>query len=137
VVMVPPILRCFSLHRRRNEDSSPLDFKATGSETTQIRIHRIPNHLRTVELGGSAAFLSKGSAECRWRLRDLGSFRGYRSRPSLIIWSPEARNLLRISSAVVTTDCASLSTAWSVTLCGNSPDNERPGDLTRDLIVIP
>jgi hypothetical protein len=22
-------------------------------------------------------------------------------------------------------------------LCGNSPDNERPGDLTRDLIVIP
>ena len=63
VVMVPPIFQRFSLHRRRNMNPSPLDFEATGSETTQATI-RFPcniNGRRTLHmigLGGPSAFLS-------------------------------------------------------------------------------
>src|SRR5260370_994479 len=65
-----PSLRCLSLHRGGKEDSTHQTSRVAGSETTQAEDPdaRIPNHVRTVRLGNSAAFLSAGSAECRWRL---------------------------------------------------------------------
>ena len=47
---------------------SPLDFdvgRLGNYSGREIRIRRIANHVRMVELGSSAASLSNGSAECR------------------------------------------------------------------------
>ena len=51
----------------RKKDPSPLDFEV-GRFGNYSGGSRMPNHVRTVRLGNSAAVLSAGGAECRWRL---------------------------------------------------------------------
>jgi hypothetical protein len=87
----------------RKKDPSPLDLEVGrfgNYSGGTIRIRRIPNHVRTVWLGNSAAFLFTGSAECRWQRRQEAL--RWPNSPlemalSSAVYSSSARNGLRSS----------------------------------------